>query len=71
MKLKNGSLNEKRAATKIIPIIQKHHLLLSTLLICNAFALESLPIFVEKALPSYIAIIISTFFVVFVAEILP
>jgi metal transporter CNNM len=45
--------------------------LLSTLLIANAIALESLPIFIEKALPSYLAIILCTFMVVFFAEIIP
>jgi len=54
-----------------MPILQKHHVLLSTLLIANALALESLPIFIEKSLPSYLAIIVSTVGVVFIAEILP
>ena len=71
MKLKKGSLDEKRAASVIIPIIEKHHILLSTLLIANALALESLPIYVNMILPSYIAIIVSTFLVVFFAEIFP
>ena len=54
-----------------MPLIQKHHILLSTLLIANALALESLPIFLEATLPPSAAIIISTVLVVIFGEILP
>lgn len=54
-----------------MPLIQKHHVLLSTLLIANALALESLPIFLEATLPASVAIIISTLLVVIFGEILP
>ena len=54
-----------------MPILQKHHVLLSTLLIANALCLESLPIFLEKTLPPAVTIILSTVFVVIFSEILP
>ena len=54
-----------------MPIIQKHHVLISTLLIGNALALESLPIFIESILPASVAILFSTVLVVIFGEILP
>ena len=54
-----------------MPLIQKHHILLSTLLIGNALALESLPIFLEAVLPASAAIVVSTVLVVIFSEILP
>ena len=38
--LKNGTELEKKNVNIILPIIKKHHLLLSTVLIFNAFAAE-------------------------------
>lgn len=58
-------------ANEIMPIIQKHHYLLSTLLITNAVALEALPICIDKIAPSWLAILISAVGVVIVAEIVP
>lgn len=54
-----------------MPLIQKHHILLSTLLIANALALESLPIFLEATVPGSVAIVVSTVLVVIFGEILP
>jgi metal transporter CNNM len=51
--------------------LNNHHLLLSTLLLSNALALEALPIFLDKIVPSYLAIIISTVAVVVFGEVLP
>ncbi|TYJ27186.1 hypothetical protein E1A91_A07G169200v1 [Gossypium mustelinum] len=33
---------------KILPVVKKQHLLLSTLLLCNAAAMEALPIFLDS-----------------------
>ena len=54
-----------------MPLIQKHHILISTLLIANALALESLPIFLEATVPASVAIVLSTVLVVIFGEILP
>jgi metal transporter CNNM len=58
-------------ATIVMPILQKHHTLLCTLLITNAVALESLPICLDKIVPSWLAIFLSAFGVVVIAEIIP
>jgi len=54
-----------------MPILHDHHLLLSTLLISNAIAMEGLPIFLNAIVPAYLAVIISTIAVVVVGEIIP
>lgn len=62
---------ERRVARPILDILNNHHLLLSTLLLSNSLALEALPIFLDKIVPSYLAIIISTVAVVVFGEVLP
>lgn len=54
-----------------MPILKNHHILLSTLLISNALAMEALPIFLDEIVPSYMAVAISVIAVVTVGEILP
>jgi metal transporter CNNM len=54
-----------------MPILKNHHVLLATLLISNAFAMESLPIFLHGIVPAYLAIIISTIVVVIFGEVIP
>ena len=55
----------------VMPILENHHILLSTLLISNALAMEALPIFLDAIVPSYMAVAISVIAVVTGGEILP
>lgn len=66
-----GSESEKRAAKKIEPILKNHHLLLVTLLLMNALAMESLPLFLDKMVPEWVAIGISVTMVLLFGEIIP
>lgn len=66
-----GSEEEKKSVKKIIPVLKKHHWLLVTLLFCNAMALEALPIFLDKLVPSHYAILISVVAVLIVGEVIP
>lgn len=54
-----------------MPVLSNHHLLLATLLVANALATESLPIFLHQICPAAVAIAISTGFLVLFGEILP
>jgi metal transporter CNNM len=45
--------------------------MLVTLLLCNALALETLPIFLSKAVSEFVAIIFAVFGVLVVGEIIP
>lgn len=50
---------ERKAAARLLPIVRKHHLLLVSLLLMNAMANEALPLFLDKIVPGYIAVILS------------
>lgn len=69
--LKNGSPEKIANAKKILPIIEKKHLLLATLLLSNALAMESLPIFLDAIMPATLAIILSTTIVLIFGEVVP
>ena len=71
LKLKTGTEVEKAQVRKIMMVIKNHHLLLVTLLISNAAAMETLPIFLDKVVPSFLAIIISVTAVLSFGEIIP
>lgn len=71
MKLIHGTEEQKRLASEVLPLLNKHHYLLVTLLLCNAFAMEALPIFLDAIVPAVWAIIISVTAVLFFGEIIP
>ena len=71
IKLKNGTEQEKKDSKKIKEVIEKKHLLIATLLLCNALAMESLPIFLDAIFSATTAILISTTIVLVFGEILP
>jgi metal transporter CNNM len=59
-------------ANLIIPLVTDHHLLLVTLLLSNAAAMEALPIFLDKICPSpLVAILMSVTLVLFFGEVIP
>lgn len=66
-----GSTSEAEAASTIIPILRNHHILLVTLLLFNALANEAMPVFLEKIVPPYIAVILSVSLVLIFGEIIP
>ncbi len=71
IKSQSGTPKEKEYANKVLPIISNHHLLLVTLMLWNASATEALPIFLDKIVPEYVAIIISVTLVLMFGEIIP
>ncbi|GAB4853389.1 DUF21 domain-containing protein At2g14520 [Ancistrocladus abbreviatus] len=56
---------------KILPVVQNQHLLLCTLLICNAAAMEALPIFLDSLITAWGAILISVTLILLFGEIIP
>lgn len=54
-------VGKKRYAARLLPIVehQPHHQLLVTLLLCNSIFNETLPLFLDNLVPSWVAIIIS------------
>jgi metal transporter CNNM len=43
----------KKATEKIFPVIDKHHWMLVTLLLCNAAAVEALPLTLDSVVKAY------------------
>ncbi|TQD88804.1 hypothetical protein C1H46_025693 [Malus baccata] len=56
---------------KIYPVVKNQHLLLCTLLIGNALAMEALPVFLDSLVPPWAAIVISVTLILVFGEILP
>ena len=73
IKERSGTDQEKRLAKKLLPLVTNtpHHQLLVTLLLCNSVANEALPLFLDKLVPEWCAIIVSVVFVLVFGEILP
>ncbi|KAK6117271.1 hypothetical protein DH2020_048982 [Rehmannia glutinosa] len=68
---RSGTPSEKKQAAVIFPVVQKQHQLLVTLLLCNAAAMEALPIYLDRIFNQYVAIILSVTFVLFFGEVIP
>ena len=71
LKIQNGTPDTVQYAKRVLPIIEQHHYLLVTLLLANAAAMETLPIFLDALVPSVYAIMISVTAVLFFGEIIP
>ena len=62
---------QRYRARRVHNMIKDHHLLLVTLLLWNAAAFESLPIFLDRLVPAYLAVILSVTFILIFGEIVP
>lgn len=68
---RSGTSTEKKQAAAIFPVVQKQHQLLVTLLLCNACAMEALPLYLEKLFNQFVAIVLSVTFVLAFGEVIP
>ncbi|XAR61227.1 hypothetical protein NMG60_11034868 [Bertholletia excelsa] len=68
---RSGTSTEKKQAAVILPVVQKQHQLLVTLLLCNACAMEALPIYLDKLFHPFVAVVLSVTFVLAFGEIIP
>ena len=55
----------------LAPMIKDHHLLLVTILLANASAMEALPVFLDDLVAPWFAVVISVTFVLIFGEIIP
>ncbi|XP_022772744.1 DUF21 domain-containing protein At1g47330-like isoform X2 [Durio zibethinus] len=69
--IKSGRPQDRIHAAKIFPVVKNQHLLLCTLLIGNSLAMEALPIFLDKLVLPWAAILISVTLILMFGEILP
>lgn len=63
--------DERRYASVLQPMVADRHRLLVTLLILNALAYETLPLFLDNMVPGWLAILLSTTLVLLFGEIVP
>ncbi|GAB2266461.1 DUF21 domain-containing protein At4g14240 [Dionaea muscipula] len=68
---RSGSPAEQKQAAAILPVVKKQHQLLVTLLLCNAVAMEAMPIYLDKLFNQYVAILLSVTFVLAFGEVIP
>nr|VDC73943.1 unnamed protein product [Brassica rapa] len=68
---KSGTPQHRKYAEKILPVVKNQHLLLVTLLVCNAAAMETLPIFLDALVTAWGAILISVTLILLFGEIIP
>lgn len=68
---RSGTPVEQKQAAAILPVVKKQHQLLVTLLLCNAIAMEALPIFLDNIFNTVVAVILSVTFVLAFGEIIP
>ncbi|KAL9321322.1 hypothetical protein ACSQ67_013161 [Phaseolus vulgaris] len=68
---KSGTTQDRKHAAKILPVVRNQHLLLCTLLICNAAAMEALPIFLDSLVVAWGAVLISVTLILLFGEIIP
>ncbi|GLU07515.1 hypothetical protein SLE2022_244710 [Rubroshorea leprosula] len=68
---RSGTSTEKKQAAAILPVVQKQHQLLVTLLLCNACAMEALPIYLDKIFHPFVAVLLSVTFVLAFGEVIP
>ncbi|XP_021844196.1 DUF21 domain-containing protein At4g14240 isoform X2 [Spinacia oleracea] len=68
---RSGTPTQQQQAASILPIVKKQHQLLVTLLLCNAAAMETLPLYLDKLFNQYVAIILSVTLVLSFGEVIP
>lgn len=71
VKMRSGTEEEKFHASRVLSIVQNHHLLLVSLLLFNAAANEALPLFLDAMVPSWVALILSVTLVMLCGDIIP
>ena len=69
--LTSGTDSERQRAQKVLKVISNHHLLLVTLLLANATAMEALPLILDEIFPTWATILLSVTGVLLFGEIIP
>lgn len=71
--IERASLDEEERmhASKILPIVREKHLILVTLLLLNALAYETLPLFLDNLVPSWLTVVLSVTLILVFGEIIP
>lgn len=68
---RTGNARDVARATRVQPLLKHHHLVLVTLVLCNAAANEALPIVLQSIVPPWLALALSVTLVLVAGEIIP
>ncbi|PRW58116.1 DUF21 domain-containing protein [Chlorella sorokiniana] len=68
---RSGSEKDRWLVGQVAPLLHRPHYLLATLLLCNAAAMEALPIFLDRLLNPVAAVVISVTAILLFGEIIP
>jgi len=66
-----GTEEEKEASKVILPVLSNRHWLLCTLLLMNSFAMEALPVFLDRVFNRFTAVVISVTLLLIFGEVIP
>jgi metal transporter CNNM len=66
-----GTPEEKEASKVILPVLSNRHWLLCTLLLMNSFAMEALPVFLDRVFSRFTAVVISVTLLLIFGEVIP
>eukprot|EP00898_Chlorokybus_atmophyticus_P008551 jgi/Chlat1/8698/Chrsp88S08081 len=68
---RSGTPMEQKYAAAVLPLVEQQHLLLVTLLLCNAAAMEALPLVLDRIVDPVTAVVLSVTLVLVFGEVLP
>ena len=66
-----GTQMEKEYSKVILPVLSNRHWLLCTLLLMNSFAMEALPVFLDRVFSRFAAVVISVTLLLIFGEVIP
>ena len=70
LKQNTGTEEEKAASKIILPVLSNRHWLLCTLLLMNSFAMEALPVFLDRVFSRLTAVVISVTLLLIFGEVI-
>ena len=71
LRMTSGTEEEKHYASQVLPILSNRHWLLVTLLLMNSFAMEALPVFLDRIVHRIWAVVISVTLILIFGEVIP
>ena len=71
LRMTSGTEEEKEVASKVLPVLSNRHWLLVTLLLMNSFAMEALPVFLDRIVNRVMAVVISVTLILAFGEVIP
>ena len=71
LRMTSETEEEKEVASKVLPILSNRHWLLVTLLLMNSFAMEALPVFLDRIVSRVMAVVISVTLILAFGEVIP